>query len=148
MTITFNQRSRPHLIFRKNPHLTGLPDMPFSLYGYGRVNSMDPAMSICAHRIGTSPPSLASMPSTKAFKNNAAVQLPPGLPPVCSYPISAAVRRIKTGPELFSRCTDQRWTNKSEARTLHPAACARTCHTRSRPPRTIRSIKNLKSANN
>lgn len=83
VTITFNQHPRLPLISRKKTHLTGLPDIPFSLYGYGRVNSIDPAMSICAQRIGASPPSLASMPSTNAFKNNAAVQLPPGLPPVC-----------------------------------------------------------------
>jgi len=73
----------PTSIFRKNTHLTGLPDRPFSLYRLGRVNSMVPAMSICAQRIGASPPSFASIPSTNAFKNNAAVQLPPGLPPVC-----------------------------------------------------------------
>ena len=83
ITITFNQHPHRSLIFRKNTHLTGLPDMPFSMYGYGRVSSMDPAMSMCAHRIGGSPPSLASMPATNAFKNNAAVQLPPGLPPLC-----------------------------------------------------------------
>ena len=83
ITVTFNQHPHLPLIFRKNTHLTGLPDKPFSLYGYGRVNSMVPAMSICAQRIGASPSSLASIPSTNAFKNKAAVQLPPGLPPVC-----------------------------------------------------------------
>ena len=83
VTTTFNQHLHLPPDFRKNTHLTGLPDMPFSLYGYDRVNSIEPAMSICAHRIGASlPPSLASIPSTNAFKNNAAVQLPPGLPPV------------------------------------------------------------------
>jgi hypothetical protein len=35
-----------------------------------------------AHLNGASWPFLASMPSTKAFRNSAAVQLPAGLPPV------------------------------------------------------------------
>ena len=83
ITIAFNQRLHPRPVFRKNTHLTGLPVMPFSLYGFSRVHSIDPAMSMWAHRNGASPPSLASIPSTNAFKNSAAVQLPPGLPPVC-----------------------------------------------------------------
>jgi len=35
--------------------------------------------------------------------------------------------------------------NKSEVRTLRPAAYARTCRTRLRPPHAIHSIENRKS---
>jgi hypothetical protein len=82
--------------------------MPFSKYGVALValqrtmiislspisrtqqhTSIVPAMSICAHFIGASLPSSALIPSANAFKNNAAVQLPAGLPPVC------AQRRIR-----------------------------------------------------
>jgi len=80
--ITFDENPQSRPVFRKSTHLTGLPDMPFSWHEYDRVNSIVPAMSMWAHRIGASPPSLASIPSTNAFKNNAAVQLPPGRPPV------------------------------------------------------------------
>lgn len=118
--------------------------MPFSQYGDGRVDSIDPAMSMCAHRNGASPPSLASMPSTNAFKNNAAVQLPPGLPPV--YFISHQCHgREGTDPESFLRYTDQRWTNKSVVHILHPAAYARTCRIRLRLLHVTHSTKSRMS---
>ena len=62
---------------------TGRPVMPVSMYGLARVSSIEPAISICAQLMTGSFPSTPSTPSTKCFKNNAAVALPAGTPPVC-----------------------------------------------------------------
>ena len=79
-------------------HLVGRPVMPFSWYGPGRVASIVPAISRCAHLNVASflsfsfsfPSSLSvmvvvvdSIPSTNALRKSAAVQEPPGRPPVC-----------------------------------------------------------------
>lgn len=61
-----------------------------------------------------------------------------------SYHVSTtAVSR--EGPESFSRCKDQRLTNKSGAQILHPVAYARTCRTRFRLLRTTHSTENPRS---
>lgn len=117
--------------------------MPFSQYGDGRVYSIDPAMSMCAHRSGTSHPSLASMPSTNAFKNNAAVQLPPGLPPVY-FRLHQRYNHEGSRSQIL-RCTDQRWTNKSVVHILRPTAYARTCRIRFRPLHATHSTKSRMS---
>ena len=61
-----------------------------------------------------------------------------------SYYISAATMR-RTGLGSISRCTDQRWTNKSVARILRLVAYARTCRIRLRPLHVIHSTENRKS---
>ena len=91
-------------------------------------------MSICAHLKGASLPFSDSIPSTKAFKNRVAVQLPAGRPPV--YP-KTRLRSHMVRKERHSRSADQHSTSRFAGRILHRWACARICRV---PPRQLHGV--------
>ena len=60
-----------------------------------RRTSIEPAMSMCAHRMdGSSAPSAGSTPSTKDLRKSAAVQHPARVPPVYgAYAVRASANK-------------------------------------------------------
>lgn len=65
------------------------------------------------------------MPSANGFKNNAAVQLPPGLPPVYDPFRNALILTVKS----TSRFGDRHWMNGFEDRSHRREAFARNDRT-------------------
>lgn len=134
--------------------LVDLPVIPVSWYGADRIayrqtathpehqyrdiigiwqtrlwrTSIVPAISICAHLTsGSLVSSEGSTPLTNFLRKRAAVQLPPGLPPIWKLYDEMRIRDVMCEEmgDGYIRCRDRRWTSKSGDQIPHREASSR-----------------------